>query len=224
MAMGLDEHLTKGREDPEDYDFSRVTYIGWLVCLLTITVGIGCGIGVDVWSETTYPPPPGKDPSKGWGGLAGVAAAVGFFFTARFILQVVGMPIIRPVINKDILSDSVQVVHLRMRLHKTRRWRLVFLWMMPMGVMLPCVAAYATSRQNIAGLNTVDLLFLTAAILPVIGLMGTILLSSDLSKFNRQLKEVMATEFMAMYHNSVDPETPEKENRSTGMNDHYRPG
>jgi hypothetical protein len=84
------------REDLGHFDLGRLTFLGWLVFLLSIAAGVAAAVVVGTYWDSLFPPPPGSTPRKtGPGAFAGIGGALGFFFAARGLLHLAGVKIVR---------------------------------------------------------------------------------------------------------------------------------
>ena len=86
------------REDLGSFDLGRLTWVGWLVFLLSAAFGIGAAIVVGIYWDTWFPPAPDGNPRNRGGpaGIAGFGGALAFFFAAKGLLHLAGVTMMRP--------------------------------------------------------------------------------------------------------------------------------
>lgn len=84
--------------DIMSFDLGRLTLAGWMVFLLSVAVGIGAMIVTGLTLERLYPRPPGAvNDSHGLpSAVVSIAVGLGFFFAAKRVCFLVGLPLIRP--------------------------------------------------------------------------------------------------------------------------------
>jgi hypothetical protein len=95
MGKGLDDRL----EEATNFDLSRLTVVGWLLSLTTTALFIGLAI----WFASTAMGPGGRI-SKGEAklyGFGGLVVFAGFFVGCRWILESIGIRIVRPLPQKN---------------------------------------------------------------------------------------------------------------------------
>jgi hypothetical protein len=95
------------REDLGNFDLGRLTFVGWLVFLLSIVAGIVAAIIVgSAWDMMIPPQLEGKPQRTGPAGFAGFGGALAFFFTTKFVLNLVGISLMSPKQQTELSSDE----------------------------------------------------------------------------------------------------------------------
>jgi hypothetical protein len=180
--MGLRENLS-------NFDLGRLTFLGRLIFLLSLAVGIGAAILVGTYWDEMFPPQPGNKPRRvGPAGIAGFAGAIGFFFAVKLLLQVLGVQIVRPAIVLSEMTRGEQIAYHRRSVSQARRGRLIFLLMMPLGFLVPAGIAVALVMASDPppaapeGITLPQLFGMLALGLPIIALGGWLLKRGDVQK------------------------------------------
>ena len=100
MAKSLDDRL----EEATNFDLSRLTLVGWLLSLVTV----GLFIGLAIWFASNSMTPDSRL-SKGETklyGFIGIAVFAGFFLGCRWILESIGLQVVRPLPPKKQASED----------------------------------------------------------------------------------------------------------------------
>lgn len=90
MGKSFDDRL----EAATNFDLSRLTVVGWLLSLVTVALFLGLAF----WFAANSMGPEGRL-SKGevkLYGFVGVAVFAGFFLGCRWILEAIGIQVVRP--------------------------------------------------------------------------------------------------------------------------------
>lgn len=90
MAKGFDDRL----EEATNFDLSRLTAVGWLLSLVTVALFLGLAF----WFAANSTGADGRM-SKGevkLYGFIGLAVFAGFFLGCRWILEGIGIQVVRP--------------------------------------------------------------------------------------------------------------------------------
>jgi hypothetical protein len=186
------------RQDLGNFDLSRLTFVGWLVFLLSLAAGITAAIVVGSYWDSVFPPQPGRNPRRtGPAGIAGVGGALGFFFAAKVLLQVTGVRLMRRKTEPSEITDEKEIADLRRRVDRARKWRLFFLLLMPVGFILPCGIALAlvpaSGQPEREGITASQIFGMTALAVPIIGFAGWLLMHKDAKKYTQALASAEQT-------------------------------
>jgi hypothetical protein len=168
------------REDLGNFDLTRLTFVGWLVFLLSVGVGVGGAIVLGFyWRDMFGPPANGSRPYR-LPGLVGVAGAIGFFFAAKGLLQLAGIRLMHP--SEDLADQATKqaIAQLRQRVSRARKWRLFFLLLIPLGLVVPCGIGLALG--DAADSTALTIVLVAAFVLPVVGLAGWLLMIGDVRR------------------------------------------
>jgi hypothetical protein len=86
------------REDIGNFDLGRLTLVGWLIFFLSIGAGVGAGFLAYTILYSVLELQPSSDPQRRLRlpGVAGIAGAIGFFFASKFLLNFIGISLMRP--------------------------------------------------------------------------------------------------------------------------------
>lgn len=85
-------------EDIGNFDLGRLTFVGWFVFFLSIGAGVGAAFLAHTIMYSVLQLQPSSDPQRPsrLPAIAGIAGAIGFFFASKFLLNVMGISLMRP--------------------------------------------------------------------------------------------------------------------------------
>jgi hypothetical protein len=168
-----------------NFDLSRLTWLGWLVALLSIGVGAGCMVALNALMGPDAPAA-GANRRARFPALIALAGGAGFFFVCKAALDALGMPIIRPLAGRDIdqfvEGNAPILADLRRRQARTRSLYRFFFWLMPVGALAPCLVA--TALPDDASRTAFGV---AAFVLPIVGFAGTLLMRGDRKMYDRRV-------------------------------------
>lgn len=182
------------RDDLSNFNMSRLTILGWVIFLLSVGAGIGAAIVVGAYWESWFPPPPlAITRRRGPSGIVGVVGAVVIFFLAKVSLALIGVRIVRPKEDLSGLTNDQVFIELHRQVSRARGLHLLFMLLMPLGFLVPCGLAVglASAQDSDApeGITPSQILGMIALTLPIIGVVGWLLMLSDLKKKSEALAQ-----------------------------------
>ncbi len=185
------------RDDIGNFDLGRLSVVGWCVFLLSVAVGFGAAFVFGNYWDSWFPPQPGNNPRRSkLPSIAGLSIGLGFFFGTKWFLNLAGVRMVSPKVDHSAQTGEQALIDLQRRVSRAKRWRLIFLLMMPLGCLLPCglglAVAFASDGAD-ESRTVFQILLLTAIILPFIGMAGWWLMRSDVKKHSEALAAAEAS-------------------------------
>jgi hypothetical protein len=179
------------RESLGNFDMGRLSIVGWCVFLLSVALAFCAALVFGNFWDSWFPPQPGNNPRRSrLPYIAGLSIGLGFFFASKWFLNLAGVRMVSPKVDHSAQSDEPVLNDLRSRVSRAKRWRLIFLLMMPLGCLLPCGLGLGVSfalGDTEESKTVVQILLLTAVLLPFVGLAGWWLMRSDVKKHSAAL-------------------------------------